>query len=147
MLLVDNIAAMTPRCHTATSIYIQLHELNLKWPPEPRAQSVNRYANLSTILSAPLAPPTRNAFFATSNKYSYNQISCTAVSFLLSFPPISYMHSSSPTFVLHALPTSSSSTSNIEHRSKIEIGWFLFLFIDPFPLRELHPPDQDISKN
>jgi hypothetical protein len=26
------------------------------------------------------------------------------VSFLLAFPPISYMHSSSPPFVLHALP-------------------------------------------
>jgi hypothetical protein len=32
------------------------------------------------------------------------------------------MHSSPPTFVLHALPTSSSSTSDIENRSKIEIG-------------------------
>jgi hypothetical protein len=30
------------------------------------------------------------------------------VSFLLAFPPISYMHSSSPQFVLHALPISSS---------------------------------------
>jgi hypothetical protein len=29
------------------------------------------------------------------------------VSFLLAFPPISYMHSSSPPFVLHALPISS----------------------------------------
>jgi hypothetical protein len=28
------------------------------------------------------------------------------VSFLLAFPPISYMHSSSPPFVLHALPIS-----------------------------------------
>jgi hypothetical protein len=32
------------------------------------------------------------------------------VSFLLNFPPISYMHSSSPPFVLHALPISSSLT-------------------------------------
>jgi hypothetical protein len=32
------------------------------------------------------------------------------VSFLLAFPPISYMHSFSPTFVLHTLPTSSSLT-------------------------------------
>jgi hypothetical protein len=31
-------------------------------------------------------------------------------SFILVFPPISYMHSSSPTFVLHALPMSSSLT-------------------------------------
>jgi hypothetical protein len=29
------------------------------------------------------------------------------VSFLLAFPPISYMHSSSPPFVLHALPITS----------------------------------------
>jgi hypothetical protein len=27
------------------------------------------------------------------------------VSFLLAFPPISYMHSSSPPFLLHALPS------------------------------------------
>jgi hypothetical protein len=60
MLLVDNIAAMTPRCHTAAAIYFQLHELNLKWPPEPRAQSVRRYANLSSILSA---PPLKMLFF------------------------------------------------------------------------------------
>jgi hypothetical protein len=33
------------------------------------------------------------------------------VSFLLAFPPISYMHSSSPQFVLHALPIS----SGLEH--------------------------------
>jgi hypothetical protein len=32
------------------------------------------------------------------------------VSFLLAFPPISYMHSQSPPFVLHALPISSSLT-------------------------------------
>jgi hypothetical protein len=32
------------------------------------------------------------------------------VSFLLAFPPISYMHSPSPPFVLHALPISSSFT-------------------------------------
>jgi hypothetical protein len=32
------------------------------------------------------------------------------VSFLLAFPPISYMHSSPPPFVLHALPISSSFT-------------------------------------
>jgi hypothetical protein len=32
------------------------------------------------------------------------------VSFLLDFPPISYMHSSSPPFVLHALPISSALT-------------------------------------
>jgi hypothetical protein len=46
-----------------------------------------------------------------------NQISCTAVSSLLAFPPISYMHSSPPTFVLHALPISSSSIGDIENRS------------------------------
>jgi hypothetical protein len=34
----------------------------------------------------------------------------TVVSFLLAFPPISYTHSSSPPFMLHALPTSSSLT-------------------------------------
>jgi hypothetical protein len=33
------------------------------------------------------------------------------VSFRLASPPISYMHSSSPPFALHALPTSSSLTS------------------------------------
>jgi hypothetical protein len=33
---------------------------------------------------------------------------CLVVSFLLAFSPISYMHSSSPPFVLHALPISSS---------------------------------------
>jgi hypothetical protein len=32
------------------------------------------------------------------------------VSFLLAFPPVSFMHSSSPPFVLHALPISSSLT-------------------------------------
>jgi hypothetical protein len=32
------------------------------------------------------------------------------VPFLLAFPPISYMHCSSPPFVLHALPISSSLT-------------------------------------
>jgi hypothetical protein len=32
------------------------------------------------------------------------------VSFLLAFPPISYIHSASPPFVLHALPISSSLT-------------------------------------
>jgi hypothetical protein len=32
------------------------------------------------------------------------------VSFLLAFPPISYMHCSSPPFVLYALPISSSLT-------------------------------------
>jgi hypothetical protein len=36
------------------------------------------------------------------------------VSFLLAFPQISYMHSSSPPFVLHALPISSSLTSSFE---------------------------------
>jgi hypothetical protein len=34
------------------------------------------------------------------------------------------MHSSPPPFVLHALPTWSSSTSDIEHSSKIEIGCY-----------------------
>jgi hypothetical protein len=34
----------------------------------------------------------------------------SVVSFLLAFPPISYMHSCSPTFMLHALPISSSLT-------------------------------------
>jgi hypothetical protein len=34
------------------------------------------------------------------------------VFFLVAFPPISYMHSSSPPFVLHALPISSSLTSS-----------------------------------
>jgi hypothetical protein len=47
------------------------------------------------------------------------------VSFLLDFPPISYMHSSSPPFVLHALPISSSLTwwvDNIKIDLR-EIGW------------------------
>jgi hypothetical protein len=37
----------------------------------------------------------------------------TFVSYLLAFPPISYMHSASPPFMLHALPISSSLTWSV----------------------------------
>jgi hypothetical protein len=40
----------------------------------------------------------------------YDVLVFPVVSFLLAFPPIPYMHSSSPTFVLHVLPISSSLT-------------------------------------
>jgi hypothetical protein len=39
------------------------------------------------------------------------------VSFLLAFPPISYTHSSSPPFVLHDLPTSSSLTKSTSYEA------------------------------
>jgi hypothetical protein len=46
------------------------------------------------------------------------------VSFLLDFLPISYMHSSSPPFVLHALPISSFFTYfNIINTPKMNINF------------------------
>jgi hypothetical protein len=58
-------------------------------------ESRNIIATLSAeTLGAPAVRPTYVLVFPV-------------VSFLLDFPPISYMHSASPPFVLHALPISS----------------------------------------
>jgi hypothetical protein len=61
------------------------------------------------------------------------------VSFLLAFPPISYMHFPSPPFVPHALPISSTSIGSIiqkligeihRHRNNMEMAYAYFRKVD-----------------
>jgi hypothetical protein len=60
-----------------------------------------------SIQSKPSYPISLRPFLILSTPYV---LVFPVVSFLVAFPPISYMQSSSPAFVLHALPISSSFT-------------------------------------